>query len=351
MKKNIYRVLFNIVLLLITYLFYIFPFETLNKLLLNQTQTFQYSLINTLIFYILILYYLRSHSTFTPLKIFVYEGLGVGFISFMIISVCLVFNYILEISTLFLGISSLILIILIYLYGSYNARTINIKEIDIKSLRINKNYQILFISDVHLGTNNKKHLIKIIKNIKKLNFDFLLIGGDLIDSSSFNFKDLNILKDINKPIYFVCGNHEYYLKDNQNKISQLSSFNIKHLKNSRIEIDGINIIGIDDNQTESSKINFANKLHDNNLFNLFICHKPDIWQKLNCKNYLMLSGHTHNGQIFPFNLIVKLKFKYIYGLYNKNNTNLYVSSGVACWGPKVRLGSKNEIVHLKLGKI
>ena len=168
MNKNIYRILFNVILLIITYLFYIFPFETLNKLLFNQTQSFQYSLINTLIFYILILYYLRSHSTFKPLKIFVYEGLGIGFISFIIISISVVFNFILQINTFFIGISSLILIILFYLYGSYNARTINIKEIDIKSSSIKKNHQILFISDIHLGTNNKKHLVKIIKKINKL---------------------------------------------------------------------------------------------------------------------------------------------------------------------------------------
>ena len=47
----------------------------------------------------------------------------------------------------------------------------------------------------------------------------------------------------------------------------------------------------------------------------------------------------------------KLKFKYIYGLYSKEKSNLYVSSGVACWGPKIRLGTKNEIIHLKLEKI
>ena len=173
----------------------------------------------------------------------------------------------------------------------------------------------------------------------------------MIDSSSFDFDYLNILKEIDKPIYFVSGNHEYYLKDYQNKINQLASFNIKHLKNTKIHIEDINLIGIDDNQTEKSKINLVNKLCDDNLFNLVVCHKPDIWQKLNCKNYLMLSGHTHNGQIFPFNFVVKLKFKFIYGLYSMNNSNLYVSSGAACWGPKIRLGSKNEITHLKLGKI
>ena len=79
----------------------------------------------------------------------------------------------------------------------------------------------------------------------------------MIDSSSFDFKDLNIFMEINKPIYFVSGNHEYYLKDYQNKINQLASFNINQLKNNKIEIDGINLIGIDDNQPESSKINFA----------------------------------------------------------------------------------------------
>ena len=346
MNKNIYRFLFYFILFIITYLFYIFPFETLNELLFNQTQSFQYSLINTIIFYILIFYYLRSNNSFKPLKFFVYEGLGIGFISFMVVSICVSFNYILQFNTFFIGIISLILIILIYLFGSYNARTINIKKIDIKSPNLLKNYQVLFISDVHLGSNNTNHLVKIIKKIKKINFDFLLVGGDLIDSSSFNFKDLNILNEINKPIYFVSGNHEYYLKDFQNKMSQLSSFNIKHLRNTKIQIENINLIGID-----VTKNIFANKLCDNNMFNLLVCHKPDIWQKLDYKNHLMLSGHTHNGQIFPFNFIVKLKFKFIHGLYNKNDSNLYVSSGVACWGPKIRIGSKNEIVHIKLVKI
>ena len=60
----------------------------------------------------------------------------------------------------------------------------------------------------------------------------------------------------------------------------------------------------------------------------------------------MLSGHTHNGQIFPFNLLVKLQFKYIYGLYKDGTSNFYVSSGIGCWGPKMRIGSNNEIVQI-----
>ena len=63
----------------------------------------------------------------------------------------------------------------------------------------------------------------------------------------------------------------------------------------------------------------------------------------------MLSGHTHNGQIFPFGLLVKLKFKNLYGNYNKNSSNLYVSSGAGCWGPRMRLGTSNEIVKISIG--
>ena len=139
------------------------------------------------------------------------------------------------------------------------------------------------------------------------------------DSCQLNIVGLYGIGSPGRSNNIVSGNHEYYLKNYQNKINQLASYNINHLKNTKIEIDGINLIGIDDNQTKNSKIDFANKLCNNNLFNLLVCHKPDIWQKLNCKNYLMLSGHTHNGQLFHFNFLVILKFKYIYCLYHKDH--------------------------------
>ena len=92
MITKLYKYIFFVVLFIITYLFYIFPFEILNKYLLNESVNFQYSLINTAIFFTLIIYYLKSHNTFKPLKIFVYEGLGIGFISFIVISFSILFN-------------------------------------------------------------------------------------------------------------------------------------------------------------------------------------------------------------------------------------------------------------------
>ena len=65
---------------------------------------------------------------------------------------------------------------------------------------------------------------------------------------------------------------------------------------------------------------------------------------------LMLAGHTHNGQIAPFNLIVGLGFEHMSGLYRHGGSYLYVTTGTGTWGPRMRLGSNNEIVLLKLRK-
>ena len=351
MYQRLYRFSFYIILFVLTYLFYIFPFETLGKHLTNEITSYEYSIINTVIFFIFIVYYLRSHSTFKPLKIFVYEGLGIGFISFLVVSISLSISSLISINERSLGIISLLIIIIISIYGMLNARKISLKIITLHSSKITKNYNIIFISDIHLGTNTSKHLSKILSKIETLDYDFLLIGGDLIDSSSFKMNDLNLFNRIKKPIYFVNGNHEYYLKDFKDKIKELKKFKIKVLKNSSKQIDQINIIGIDDLQTKYSKIKHVEKLYKNNLFNLVLSHKPDFWNNIKNKSDLMLSGHTHNGQIFPFNFFVKLKFKFIYGIYEYKNSKLYVSSGAGCWGPKLRIGSSNEIVNIRLTKI
>ena len=99
-----------------------------------------------------------------------------------------------------------------------------------------------------MGSNTIKHLNKIILKLKNKSYDFLLIGGDLIDSSSFNLSSLKIIKEnISCPIYFVTGNHEYYLKNSNIKIKEINNYGINHICNNNIEVNNINLIGIDDN--------------------------------------------------------------------------------------------------------
>ena len=127
-----------------------------------------------------------------------------------------------------------------------------------------------------------------------------------------------------------------------------SKFGINILNNANTNIDTINIIGVDDKQTSKDQLDASIKLISKQYYNLLLIHKPSIWNEIKGDVDLMLSGHCHNGQIIPFNLMVKLQFKYIYGLYSFNGSNLYVSSGSGCWGPRLRIGTINEIIQIEL---
>ena len=348
MKKTYQDSIFYLVVFATSYFIYIYPFEILSDFILNEKVSRQNSFYSTLFVSFLVIYYFRSHNTFFLLKLFVHEGMGVGFISFWIINLALIISLTNFLNDYQLGIISLTLIIILSVYGLINARFFRIKKLSIRSSKIKRKYNFVFISDVHLGSNPDSSLRKIVNKINKTNYDFLLIGGDLIDSSSFDLKNLSILKSIKKPIFFVTGNHEHYIKNSKEKLAKLNLYNITSLKNDSFLFDDLNIIGIDDYQTTDNQIKTNLALENKTKFNLTLVHKSSIWYKIFNNTDLMLAGHTHNGQIFPFNFFVKIKFKYSFGLYRNKNSYLYVSSGSGCWGPRMRLGTSNEIVYVEL---
>jgi len=276
--------------------------------------------------------------------------MGIGFISFWIVNICLLIDNFYPTSPPVLGVICFLSIFIITVYSLINGRLINLKSIKILSSKVDEQIRLVFISDTHMGSNSKKHLEKILVKIKNLEFDFLLIGGDFIDSSSFDIDDLDILTNLKKPILFISGNHEYYIKDYEKKLKRLKKYDISFLDNKSFIYKKINFIGISDNLTIENQKNIANKLIQENLFNLILVHKPNLWDHVFEKTDLMLSGHTHNGQIFPFNFFVRLQYKNIYGLYEKLKSKLYVSSGSGCWGPNMRLGTRNEIVDIVITK-
>jgi len=339
-----------IVIFFVTYLIYVYPFDVLNYFLFKESIFKLSSLLFTVIFYFIIIFYFKSYNTFLPLKLFVHEGMGIGFISFWVVNLGLLIDNFYLINSPALGVICFLSIIIITVYSLINGRLINLKSIKIFSSKVDEQIRLMFISDTHLGSNPKKHLEKILLKIKGLEFDLLLIGGDFIDSSSFDLDDLDILKNIKKPILFISGNHEYYIKDYENKLKRLNNYNLTFLDNESFKFKKLNFIGISDNLTLETQKKIASSLIQKDLFNLILVHKPTLWDHVYEKTDLMLSGHTHNGQIFPFNYFVRLQFKNIYGLYEKLTSNLYVSSGSGCWGPKMRLGSKNEIVDILISK-
>ncbi len=348
MKKILSSIILIFTLFIFTYFLFIFPFDILNIWKSEKSFNWLFSLTSTLITFTLVRLYFSTKITFIPLRLFVCEGIGIGFISVNLIFII----YILDLFLIIHGTTKvnlfLVSLSILLLIGYGSTIFIKIKTIQIQSNKIQKNKKIIFISDVHLGSNSINHLKKIIKKINYINPDLILIGGDLIDNSSFNLEELDILNKLENPIYFVTGNHEYYLSNSKLKIEKLKEFNIKILNNESVLLNDINLIGISDNQDikNQSKIFFSKKLND--FFNIVLVHKPSLWKKIKGETNLMLSGHTHNGQIFPFNFLVSLKFKQKFGIYNYMNSMLYVSSGAGTWGPKIRLGSVNEIVCIEI---
>ena len=349
MNKIIQNTLFYVVVFCVTYFIYIYPIEILNELLFNEKANRRSSFYFTIIISILIIFYFRSYTSLKPLKIFIYEGMGIGFISFWVVTAAILIKGIFNFNSYYLGLLSLLFILILSLISFYFGSKIYIKNINIKSNKIKSDVSFIFLSDVHMGSNNIKHLNKIILLLKNKSYDFLLIGGDLIDSSSFDLSSLKIIKEnISCPIYFVTGNHEYYLKNSNTKIKEINNYGIHHICNNNIEINNVNLIGIDDNLLKNKQIEIIKDKSSKEKLNLILIHKPSIWDQVYNECDLMLSGHTHNGQIFPFNFFVRMQYKFKYGLYTFNNSKLYVSSGSGTWGPKMRLGTVNEIIFFHL---
>ena len=237
----------------ITYLLYVYPIYMLSHLLFD-TVFFNISSIFFLIgIYAVIIYYYKSSSTFFLFKWIANDLLGIGFITFFLLNTILIIGFFLSLNNAMLGLLSISIVILVLIFSFYNSSLIKIKTIKLHSKKIQNQKKIIFISDVHLGTNSIKHLLKIVSKINQLDFDMLLIGGDMIDSNSFKMDNLKYFNRILKPIYYVSGNHEYYLLNFEDKFLQLSKFNIKFLNNQALTIDDINLIGVSDNISLSKR--------------------------------------------------------------------------------------------------
>jgi len=240
---------------------------------------------------------------------------------------------------------TLITTLIFIIYGYFETDRIKEKTIEIKTSKIKKhNIKIMHISDLHFSIIRGKDLaFKIKKTYDKIKPDIVLFTGDLIDSYNHEINEIiDILKNINPPLgkYSVLGNHEYYYGiDKSIELHKKAGFEI--LRNKSIELEELEIIGID--EINSHNIIFKNS----NKYTILLKHRP---YPENTEFDLQLSGHTHGGQIFPFTLLVSLYYKYPSGLHKiSSNKLIYVHKGTGTWGP-IRIFATPEIVIIKIIK-
>ena len=243
--------------------------------------------------------------------------------------------------------------------GLYNALKIpKITEREIKIKNLARELSFVVISDVHLGEFLKKEFLQgVVAQINSLNYDALLIVGDMFDLRSDELGDiLQPLEAIKKPIFFVTGNHEYYRGDASGLIAAMQKAGVRVLQNESVEFEGLNLMGVHDLSGfrfgyMQPDLGAALAQADPDKPKILLAHQPKyVVDFVRDEVDLCICGHTHAGQIFPWTLLVLLSQKYLYGLYNDGLKQIYVSSGVGFWGPPIRVFADAEIALLKLRK-
>lgn len=261
-----------------------------------------------------------------------------------------------------LGLSVFALASVIVIGGHINALWINVKEIPLeihKKINGNPEVKILMASDIHLGAligeRREKKLLDIVNEQKP---DLVLLCGDLVDGEIAPVLRKNLgkhIQEIKTPlgVYAILGNHEY-IGGEQKTLPYLKSINIKVLIDSLVTLpNGIQLIGRNDRSARGA--NRPKPLSElmastNPEYPIIVMnHQPFNLSEASDLNVdLHLSGHTHNGQLWPFNYITKAIFELSWGYLKKGHTHFYVSSGFGTWGPSVRTGNRPEVVIFKL---
>jgi predicted MPP superfamily phosphohydrolase len=258
--------------------------------------------------------------------------------------------------------SSLLIASVAMIYGFFRARVIDRETLRITSPKIPADVgtlTIVQISDIHLGLIvREKRLEQILRRVTDAAPDILISTGDLVDGQIDPLSGLAEPFQKIKPRYgkfAIMGNHEYFAGITPAlEFTKKAGFRI--LRGEAFTISGlITIAGIDDPAGyyygERRHIKEEDLLANlpAHLFTLLLKHEPDVTRESLGLFDLQLSGHTHKGQIFPFNIITRIRFPFISGFYSlEKSSSLYVSRGSGTWGPPVRLFAPPEITVIRL---
>lgn len=245
-------------------------------------------------------------------------------------------------------------------YGSFNAYSPVVRVYDVhidKEVQGPKQLKVVMAADMHFGLlSGKAHAKRMVEEIAKLQPDLVLYPGDMIDD------DLDvvlrrgigdIIGAVEAPygVYASLGNHDKTRGPIEELIAALEASNMTVLYDESVTIDGLmTIIGRKD-RTERDRAALAELTAgvDGSLPLVLLDHQPyefDIAERGGID--LMLSGHTHRGQIAPAHLITRAMYENDWGYLRKGELHSVVTSGYGFWGPPIRIGSRSELVQINL---
>lgn len=226
-------------------------------------------------------------------------------------------------------------------------------------------FTIVQISDLHVGPTIKRDFLQaVVDRVNELSPDLIAITGDLVDGLPEKMRDeISPLADLEARhgAFYVTGNHEYYW-DAPGWIEEVRRLGVTPLVNEHrvlqlaSDLPPFVVAGVTDysagrsmpGHTSDAKKAFAGAPVDA-VFKLLLAHQPkSIYDAARAQATLQLSGHTHGGQFYPWNLVVGLAHPFSVGLGLYEKTQIYVSRGTGYWGPPLRLGAPSEISKIIL---
>lgn len=223
-------------------------------------------------------------------------------------------------------------------------------------------FTILHLSDIHLDlVHGRSWLQGVVDRANRLGADLVALTGDLAEGSVSQFgAEAEPIRELRAPhgVYFVTGNHEYF-HDLSGWLAYLGDRGIRVLRNEHVPVEsngaGFDLAGVDDHDGHRTADDHGPDLdralagRDPEKALVLLAHQPRIIQEAEARGVdLVLSGHTHGGQIWPFSYLVYLQQPYVRGLIRHGRTHLYISSGTGFWGPPMRLGTTAEMALITL---
>jgi predicted MPP superfamily phosphohydrolase len=247
-------------------------------------------------------------------------------------------------------------------YGYFEALHIRTERVVIETDRLPsgvERFRICQISDVHLGLIvREERLARMLDIVRRENPDLLVSTGDLVDGQLDHLSSLTAqLRDI-RPVHgklAVTGNHEF-IAGIDKSLAFTRDCGFDTLRGEAREIGGfLTVAGVDDPAGQGFRLSGQENGEGELLsslprgrFILFLKHRPTVEENTRGLFDLQLSGHTHRGQIFPFNGIVRLYFPIDSGLHDLGNSRVYVSRGSGTWGPPIRFLAPPEVTVIDL---
>lgn len=251
------------------------------------------------------------------------------------------------------------IVAVVLVYGFINAHIIRVRTFDItiaKEAGKRKTLNIVMASDIHLSSIIGRSRIKsIVEKINSLSPDLVLLPGNIVDGDLNPVIHQNLgesLRQIRAPlgVFAITGNHEY-IGGVERACKYITDHGVKMLRDTSVFVDeSFYIVGREDRSARKRRpLKELMENVDTKYPVILMDHQPFHLDEAEANGIdLQLSGHTHHGQMWPFNYITDMVYELAYGYLVKGSTHIYVSSGVGTWGPPLRIGADPEIVDVRM---